>query len=176
MVHFDDEGIIDGLWRGEMKCVGPKAKGADLWIPIWEVLNNFRSKEILIEVEHVKAHRRKGSKCRSSNSSSLEAVRKHMSWQKRKVGRRIYVSAMYSWSMEAWRMFFHASSLWNDARLVVWMLEVLAILRDTKDGRSNLDAGCIEMTSIDLDALDVDALTNGRIQRCFQGFWRQSGF
>ena len=27
--------------------------------------------------------------------------------------------------------------------------------------RANLDAGCIEMTSIDLDSLDVDAFTKG---------------
>ena len=49
-------------------------------------------------------------------------------------------------------------SLWNVARLVVLMLEVLAMLLDTK---ANLDAGCIEMTSINLDALDVDAFTKG---------------
>ena len=70
------------------------------------------------------------------------------------------VSAMYSWGMKAWRMFFHAYFLWNDARLVLLMLEVLAILLNTKDAGVNLDARCIEMTSIDLNALD------------FQGFWR----
>ena len=31
-----EEGVIDGLWRGEAKCLGPKAKDADLWILIWE--------------------------------------------------------------------------------------------------------------------------------------------
>ena len=71
------------------------------------------------------------------------------------------VSAMYSWGMEAWRMFCHAYSLWNDARLVVRMLEVLAILLDPKDPGANLDAECIEMASIDLIALDVDAFTKG---------------
>ena len=32
-------------------------KDADLWIAIREELNKFRSKEMLIEVQHVKAHR-----------------------------------------------------------------------------------------------------------------------
>ena len=41
------------------------------------------------------------------------------------------------------------------------MLEVLAILLDTKDTVVNLDAGCTEMASIDLNALDVDAFTKG---------------
>ena len=59
------------------------------------------------------------------------------------------VSAMYSWCMKVWRMFCHAYSLWNDARLVVLMLKVLAILLDTKDVGVNLDAGCIEQGSKD---------------------------
>ena len=46
------------------------------------------------------------------------------------------VSAMYSCGMKAWRMFCHAYALWNDARLVVLMLEVLAILLETKDAES----------------------------------------
>ena len=29
MVHVNIKGTIDGLWRGEMKCIGPKAKDAD---------------------------------------------------------------------------------------------------------------------------------------------------
>ena len=28
-VHVDNEGIIDGLWRGERKCIDPKAGDAD---------------------------------------------------------------------------------------------------------------------------------------------------
>ena len=31
MVHVDNKGVIDGLWRREMKCIGPKARDADLW-------------------------------------------------------------------------------------------------------------------------------------------------
>ena len=30
MVHVDNKGIIDGLWKGEMECIGPNAKDADL--------------------------------------------------------------------------------------------------------------------------------------------------
>ena len=53
MVHVGNKGIIDGLW----KCIGPKTKDADSWVPIWEELNNFRAKEILSEAEYVEAHR-----------------------------------------------------------------------------------------------------------------------
>ena len=30
--HVDNKGILDGLRRGEMKCIGPKAKDAGLRI------------------------------------------------------------------------------------------------------------------------------------------------
>ena len=30
-VHVDNRGITDGLCGGEMKCMGPRAKDADLW-------------------------------------------------------------------------------------------------------------------------------------------------
>ena len=30
MVHVDNKGIVDGLWRGVMRCIGPTAKNADL--------------------------------------------------------------------------------------------------------------------------------------------------
>ena len=56
-VHVDNKGIIDGLWRGERKCINPKAGDADLWIKISEKLHLLTSKEILMEAEHVKAHR-----------------------------------------------------------------------------------------------------------------------
>ena len=46
LVHVGNTGIINGLWRGEMKCTGPQAKDADLWISIWEELKNFRSEEV----------------------------------------------------------------------------------------------------------------------------------
>ena len=56
-VHVDNKGIIDGLWRGERKCIDPKAGDADLWIKIWEELHLLMSNQILVDVEHVKAHR-----------------------------------------------------------------------------------------------------------------------
>ena len=56
MVHVDNKGIVDGLWRGEMRCVGPTAKGADLWISIWEELYRVHQEGLLVEVEHVKVH------------------------------------------------------------------------------------------------------------------------
>ena len=56
-VHVDNKEIIGGLWRGERKCIDPKAGDADLWIKMWEELQLSTLKEILVEVEHVKAHR-----------------------------------------------------------------------------------------------------------------------
>ena len=44
MVHVDNQGIVDGLWRGEKKCIGPRAKDADVWISIWEELRKSRPK------------------------------------------------------------------------------------------------------------------------------------
>ena len=60
-VHVDNKGILDGLWRGENKCIGLKAKDADMWIA-----NKLRSKEVLIEVEHVRAHRTEKERQRMS--------------------------------------------------------------------------------------------------------------
>ena len=56
-MHVDNKGSIHGLWTGEMKCVVPKAKDADLWIKNSRNWIHVPSKEMLIEVEHVKAHR-----------------------------------------------------------------------------------------------------------------------
>ena len=44
-----------------MKCSGPKAKDADLWMLIWEV-RRLHPEGTLLEVEHVKAHRSKKEK------------------------------------------------------------------------------------------------------------------
>ena len=35
MVHVDTKGLIDGRWRVEVRCIGPRAKDADLWILSW---------------------------------------------------------------------------------------------------------------------------------------------
>ena len=76
MVHVDNTGIIDGLCKGEMKCLGPKAKDVDLWIAIREELDNFRAKDMLSKRL---APRRKVSKCHSLKSLSLKAMKKWMS-------------------------------------------------------------------------------------------------
>ena len=55
--HVDDKGIIDGLRRGEMQCIDPKANDADLWILIWEEVHRLHQEGPLLEVEHAKAHR-----------------------------------------------------------------------------------------------------------------------
>ena len=39
-----------------MRCIGPTAKDADLWILIWEELHRVHQEGILVEVEHVEAH------------------------------------------------------------------------------------------------------------------------
>ena len=59
MVHVDNKGLVDGLWRGEMRCIGPRAKDADLWILISKELHRVHQARILVEVEHVKAPRTK---------------------------------------------------------------------------------------------------------------------
>ena len=42
--------------------MNPKAGDADLWIKIWEELLNLAEGDVLVEVEHVKAHRTKTEK------------------------------------------------------------------------------------------------------------------
>ena len=87
-VHVDNKGIIDRLWKGESKCIDPNTGDADLRIKIWEELQLQRSKEILVEVEHVKAHRTKREK---KDMSPLEKFVTEgneqgwtkVSWQKR---------------------------------------------------------------------------------------------
>ena len=44
-VHVDNKGIIDALWRGEIKCIDPTAGDADLWIKIWEELHRLVARE-----------------------------------------------------------------------------------------------------------------------------------
>ena len=61
-MHVDHEGFFDGLWRGERKCIDPKAGDADFWIKIWEELHLPVSKETLVDIEHVQAQRAKNKK------------------------------------------------------------------------------------------------------------------
>ena len=58
----DNKGIIDGLRKGEKECIKPRAVDADLWIKIWEELRELVKRGVLVEVEHVKAHRTKKEK------------------------------------------------------------------------------------------------------------------
>ena len=81
MFHADYKWIIDGLWRGEMKCIDPRVKDADLWILTWEV-HRVHQEGTLLEVEHVKSaslEEGKNSKCRYSKNLSLKAMKRQMS-------------------------------------------------------------------------------------------------
>ena len=62
MVHVDNKGIMDGLWRGETRCIGPRAKDADLRVLISEELHRVHQQGILVEIEHVKGFRSKKEK------------------------------------------------------------------------------------------------------------------
>ena len=61
-VHVDNNGIIDGLRKGEKECIKPRAGDADLWLKKWEELHELVKRGIPVEVEHVKAHRTKRRK------------------------------------------------------------------------------------------------------------------
>ena len=61
-VHVDNKGIFDGLRKAESKCIKPRARDADLWINISEEPHELLKRGILVEVEHVKAHRTKKEK------------------------------------------------------------------------------------------------------------------
>ena len=56
--HVDNKNI-DGPWRGEARCVGPKAKDADMWSSRWDMLNRIHQEGMELEVRRVKAHRTK---------------------------------------------------------------------------------------------------------------------
>ena len=56
MAHIDKKGIIDELWRGETRCIGPKAKDANLSILIGEEVRRILQEGSRLEVEHVKVH------------------------------------------------------------------------------------------------------------------------
>ena len=46
--HVDNEGIIVGLQRGDMKCIGPEAKDADLWIQVREEVHTLHQEGVLL--------------------------------------------------------------------------------------------------------------------------------
>ena len=84
----DNKGIADGPRRGERKCIDPKAGDADLWIKIWEELHLLMSKENLVDVEHVKAHRTRKEK---KDTSQFE---KFVTWGNEKADELAKAGAM----------------------------------------------------------------------------------
>ena len=56
---------------GNSKCTDLQTGDADLWIKIWEELQLSTSREISVEVEHVKAHRSKKVKKEMSHSEKF---------------------------------------------------------------------------------------------------------
>ena len=61
-----------------MKCIGPQAKGADVWIIVWEEVRHQEG--TLVEVEHVKAHRSQTEKQEMTFFESRKATRGRISW------------------------------------------------------------------------------------------------
>ena len=52
MVNVDNKGIIDGLWRGETRCIGPKSEGRrtpTCGFLIWRELHRVQQEVILVE-------------------------------------------------------------------------------------------------------------------------------
>ena len=62
MVHVDNTRIIGGLWRGEMRCICAKAQDTDLSKLICEEWHRVHQERMLVEVQHVKAHRNRKEK------------------------------------------------------------------------------------------------------------------
>ena len=68
-----------------MKCFGPNAKDALLWILIWEEVRGIHEEGILLEAEHVKADhslKNKTRKGRSSKELSPKEMNGRTNWQK----------------------------------------------------------------------------------------------
>ena len=57
----------------ERNCIKPRAGDDDLWIKIWEDLLRLAARDIVVEVEHVKAHRTKKDKKEMSQSEKFVA-------------------------------------------------------------------------------------------------------
>ena len=89
-VDVDNKGIIDGLWRGERRCIDPKAGDADLWISSWEELHLLVSKKCWGKWS---TSRRTAKRCRNLRSLSPMAKRKRMSWRRQ----------VRLWTKDLWR-------------------------------------------------------------------------
>ena len=53
-------------YEKERECMKPRAGDADLWVKNWEEVDGLADRDILVEVEHVKAHRTKKEKINMS--------------------------------------------------------------------------------------------------------------
>ena len=84
-VHIDNKGIIDGLWRGERRCIDCEAEDADLLVKILEKLHSSRSMEMWVEVERVEAHRTKNDieKMNPFENKLRKETKKQTSWQRK---------------------------------------------------------------------------------------------
>ena len=68
-----DRANPQGQGKGQVfDCIKPKAGDADLWIKIWEELHLLAARHMVVEVEHVKAHRTRKEK---REMSSFDKIR-----------------------------------------------------------------------------------------------------
>ena len=65
---MDNMGLLSGLHRGEMECIGLGAKAPDLWINVWGEIAKVRGERITIDVKHVMAHRTRGEKAKMKST------------------------------------------------------------------------------------------------------------
>ena len=93
--HVESKGVIDGLWRGERKCIDPKVGDADLWKKSGKHCTCQSRQKIQWKSEHVKAHRTKKYKKYMSHFEIflLMAMGKWMSWQRQE----------RCWTKASWR-------------------------------------------------------------------------
>ena len=133
-VHVDNKGIIDGLWRGERKCIDPQAGDADLWITnIWR---RFAPSSLERNVDGSGARQRRTAqrktrkRCRNLRSLSPMAMTKRMSWRRQ----------VRLWTKDLWRKRSSAG-----ARRGICSLAVRSKVRKRSIERS----GVLRPTSID---------------------------
>ena len=98
-------------------------KNADVWIAIWEELNTLRSKDAWSSSrrhsgggkarQSASFREGKGSKCRSSKSLSLKAMRKRMSERRKE----------RCWTEDAWRRSEQAQSRKKEKYTQTWSMQ-----------------------------------------------------
>ena len=105
-VNVDNEGIIDGLWRGGRKRIDSKAGDADLWIKNCKGLHLPTSKEISVDVEHAKAHRTEKGQERDVAFEKFVTDGNEMSWQRQE----------RCWMMDSWRRYGQTRFNWREKK------------------------------------------------------------